>query len=428
MRMFEALLALIALALFFVIAFRVLLAFFEPGLDYEIAKSPNLQLDSKEFLRTLEALCDARINKRTRVEALANGEYFYEAELEAIRGAKRSINLEAYIFQRGQLTRRFVDALAERARAGVVVNAVFDAIGSLMTTEAYLSELIVAGGRVAWYHPLRWHTWPRLNNRTHRELLIVDGEIGFVGGAGFADQWLTGHRGNPRWRDTMFRIEGEAVSALQSTFVENWLEASGEILYSSIYFPFPESSGDAVSLVVNSSPSVGLSTRARLLYQSLIASAQHSIDIATPYFLPDCGARKEFVRAIRERGVRVRILTPGHRSDHILTRRSSRRLYGQLLKSGARIFEYQPAMMHAKLMIVDQLWSVIGSANFDNRSFTLNDEVNLAVCDPTFAQQLREQFESDLSDSREVIYKDWLRRPVTERFGESLGWLLERQQ
>ena len=426
--MIEALVALIPLALLLIVAYRFLLALFEPGLDYEIAKSPNLRLDSEEFLRTLEALCDARINKHTSVEALANGECFYEAELEAIRGAKRSINLEAYIFQRGQLTRRFVSALAERARAGVVVNAVFDAVGSLMTTEAYLSELITAGGRVAWYHPLRWHTWPRLNNRTHRELLIVDGEIGFVGGAGFADQWLNGHRRNPRWRDTMFRIEGEAVSALQSTFVENWLEASGEILYSPLYFPFPESSGNAVSLVVNSSPSVGLSTRARLLYQSLIASAQHSIDIATPYFLPDRGARKEFVRAMCDRGVKIRILTPGHRSDHVLTRRSSRRLYGELLKSGAQIFEYQPAMMHAKLMIVDQLWSVIGSTNFDNRSFTLNDEVNMAVCHCPLAHELRQQFESDLSDSREVIYKDWLRRPVFERFGESLGWLLERQQ
>jgi cardiolipin synthase A/B len=410
------------------LALMLFLALFEPGLRYKIRLSPSLQPDSEDFQRLLAALADAQLHARNQIEVLTNGDVFYEAELEAISLARHSVNIEAYIFQKGKIARRFVAALTERARAGAQVNLVFDAIGSFATWNSYFKELREAGGQVAWYHPLRWDTLPRINNRTHRELIIIDGKVGFIGGAGVADHWYLGKRRHPRWRDTMFRIEGEEVTGLQATFAENWLEASGELLTDKGYFPFCEVESGAIAMVVNSSPSIGGSTRARMLFQTLLASAQKSIAITTPYFLPDKSARDEMIRAIKERGVEVRIITPGKHSDHLLTRTSSRRLYGDLLKAGAQIYEYEPAMIHAKVMIVDGLWSVVGSTNFDNRSFGLNDEINLAACDDKLAARLEMDFARDMADSREVTYDEWRRRSVFERAHEWLGWVLERQQ
>jgi cardiolipin synthase len=418
----------VAIAAIFILAFLLFLALFEPYLPYRIRTAPNLRIDSQEFMRNVQIVTDARLHRHTKIDVLTNGEVFYEAELEAIRSATQTINLEAYIFGRGDVTRRFVKALAERARAGVQVNLILDAVGSFLTYDNYFREMTEAGGKLAWYHPLRWHTWPRFNNRTHRELLIIDGRIGFLGGAGFHDQWLHGTKRQARWRDSMFRVEGEAVTGLQATFLDNWIEAAGEILIGDRYFPVIEDAGEIPSLVIDSSPSAGGSTRARILYQTLLASACESVYITTPYFLPDPSAREEMVRAIRERGVEIQIITPGQKSDHLLTRRSSRRLYGQLLQAGARIFEYEPTMIHAKTMVIDGMWAVVGSSNFDHRSFGLNDEVNLAAFDRGLSRRVMEDFERDRAASHEVLYRDWLRRPITERAHEYFGWLLERQQ
>ncbi len=404
------------------------LALFEPGLAYKITTPPSSPLDSDDFLRMLEALTDAKVHRHSRFKVLTNGEVYYEAELEAIRAAQHHINLEAYIFKKGEVGRRFVEALTERARAGVRVNLVIDAIGSFTSWDSYFKELRAAGGRVAWYHPLKWYMLPRINNRTHRELIIVDGMIGFIGGAGFADHWLISSDKKPRWRDGMFRVEGDAVLSLQSTFAENWLEASGEILTGKEYFPFCETPDDTPALIVNSSPSAGRSTPARMLFQTLLASAQKSVLITTPYFLPDRSARDEMVCAVRDRGVDVQVITPSDKSDHLLVRRSSRRLYGDLLKAGARIFEYQPTMIHAKTMVIDGQWTIVGSTNFDNRSFGLNDEVNLVVFDEKLAARVAEDFTRDREESREVTYDEWCRRPVIEKLHEQLARVLERQQ
>ncbi len=387
-----------------------------------------MPLNSGEFQRLMELLCDAHLHPKSRIEVLTNGEQFYEAELEAMRKAKHSINLEAYIFQKGKVTRRFLEVLTDRAKAGVQVRLVLDAIGSFASWNSYFADLTAAGGKVQWYHGFRWLNLFRLNNRTHRELLIVDGEVGFIGGAGFGDHWLISRTKMPRWRDTMFRVTGEAVSGLQATFAENWLEASEEILTDPSFYECHEEEAGTTALVINSSPAAGRATRARILFQTLFAAARESIHITTPYFLPDKGVRDELVRAIKERGVKVRIVVPGRRSDHLLTRRSSRRLYGDLLKAGAEIYEYEPAMIHTKSLIVDGMWSVIGSTNMDPRSFGLNNEVNLAACSESLAARLQEDFARDMAASRQVNYKEWKRRPVTERFHEWFGWLLERQQ
>ncbi len=417
--------AIIAIA---ALALLLFLALFEPGLAYKISACETDPIDSDEFLCVLEAITDSKIHRHGRVEVLTNGEVYYEAELEAIRRARHSVNIEAYIFQKGEVTKKFLEALTERAKSGVKVRMVLDAVGSFASWESYFAELRAAGGRVCWYHPLRWHTLARFNNRTHREIIVVDGRTGFVGGAGFADHWLKGDEKNPRWRDTMFRVEGEMVTSIQAGFVENWLEASGEILTGREYFPPNEVEDPMEAIVVDSSPSTGGSTRARILYQTLLAAARESIHITTPYFLPDRSARAEMVRAVRERGVELKIIVPGQHSDHLLTRRSSRRLFGDLLKAGAKIYEYEPAMIHAKTMIIDGMWGVVGSTNFDNRSFGLNDEINLAARDSKLAARLAEDFSTDLAASREVTYDEWRRRSIFERMHEWLGWVLERQQ
>ena len=404
------------------------LVLFQPGLKYRIANPPSAGLDSKEFLRVLEALTDAKVRTSTSIDVLPNGENFYPAELEAIKNARHTINLEAYIFKRGRLTDQVIPALAERARAGVKVNVLLDAVGSIALGKSAFRDLIAAGGKMNWYHPLRWYSWDRFNNRTHRELLIVDGEIAFVGGAGFADHWMYPVGREQRWRDTMFRLRGEAVTGLQGTFIENWLQSENELLEGEAYFPLVKAEGQGSVLVVNSEPSVGGSTRARILVQTLLAAATKSILITTPYFLPDRSLRNELVRAIKERGVQVSILVPGTHSDHALTRSSSRRLFGDLLEAGANIYEYNPAMIHAKVLIVDGVWSVFGSTNFDSRSFGLNDEVNVAVEDAALAAELTQQFKNDLQQSTLVKYEHWKQRGLLEKSEEYLGMLIQRQE
>ncbi len=409
-------------------ALLLVLALFEPSLPYRIGEEPDVPLDSDDFLRILGVLCDAQVHGDTHVEVLTDGGEFYEAELAAIRSARRNINVEAYIFQKGEIASRFIEALAERARAGVRVSIVLDAIGSFNTWRRTFRKLLDAGGRVEWYVPFRWHNIPRLNHRTHRELLIIDGEVGFIGGAGIADHWYKSRPGHARWRDSMYRVEGGAVASLQAMFAENWLEASGELITGPDYFPECRARGGTSALVVNSSPSMAGATRARMLYQVLIASAARSLHITTPYFLPDRSARRELVRAIAERGVDVKIIVPGKHSDHMLTRTSSRRLYGELLRNGAQIYEYQPSMIHAKALVVDGVWTVVGSTNFDHRSFGINDEVNLAAADEELAARVEDDFQRDLARSHRITYAEWRRRSPFERMHEWLGWLTERQQ
>jgi cardiolipin synthase A/B len=426
-------LLVIAIISMVIVALLLFLILFEPGLEYRVRplKAP---LDSDEFVNALGALSDAQPHRYSRVQVLTDGDQFYEAELKAIREAKETINMEHYIFRPDEMGRKYVEALTERARAGVKVKVVLDWIGSFTTRDRFFAPLREAGGRLTWYQPLRWYTFKRFNNRTHRNLLIVDGRVGFVGGAGVADWWMKDTPNQPKWRDTAFRVEGEAVVGLQSTFADNWLEGSGGVLAGGAdYFPGcrgetrNENDRGRAALVVNSDPSIGRGSRARILFQVLLAQAKESIDITTPYFLPDGSGRREMARAIKERGVKVRILVPGKHSDHIMTRRASRRRFGELLAAGAEIYEYEPAMIHSKVMVIDKLWNVVGTTNFDNRSFGINDEVNLAVIDRELAARLNEDFCRDVSQSHRVTAEEWNKRPLTERAVEWASWILERQ-
>jgi cardiolipin synthase A/B len=412
-----SILALIALILQSSLLF---LALFAPGLPYRIGKEPPENLQSPHFIQTVEALTQSAERDAGKMEVFTNGQNFYEAMLADIRKAKKSINLEAYIVAKGEVAKRLADALAERARSGVEVNVLIDAIGAMSLSKDTFSDLMRANGHVEWYNPIRFTTWPRVNNRTHRELLVVDGAVGFIGGAGWADHWY-------KWRDTMVRFEGDSVAGLQAAFAENWLEASGEILTGWNYFPYMRPAIKAPALVVASAPTTGESTKARVLFQTLLAAASKSIYITTPYFLPDTSARNELVRAVK-RGVDVRIVVPGHKTDHAMTRSSSRRLYGDVLEAGAKIYEYEPSMIHAKILIIDGLWSVVGSTNFDSRSFGINDEVNIAVLDTGLSERLAKDFWNDVGRSKQITFEQWKKRPHIERASEWFGALLERQQ
>ncbi len=376
---------------------RVLLDFFGPALPYSMPEEVDCDLDSEEFIQFLSLVTDGTI-RHSRITRLKNGTEFYPAYLEAIRRAKHAINMEFYEFMEGEVSGQILEALTERAEAGIQVRIVVDAIGSFSTHISYFDRLKAAGGQMRWYHPVRWDTWQNVNNRTHRKLLIIDGETGFIGGAGIADHWLHATRKGPAWRDTVFCVEGEAVAGLISTFSENWLESSGEILSGAAQFAFRALPEGVTGFVVSSTPHGG-GTQARILLQALIKSACKTIRITTPYFLPDRSAQRALIEAVQKRGVKVQILTAGPKIDHPTIRRLSRHSSRHLLQAGAEIFEYQPSMIHAKLMTVDSQWNVVGSTNFDHRSFALNDEVNLAVLDRDLAGVIEADFFDDLKQS-----------------------------
>lgn len=423
----ESLFLVLALAALAAQLMALILALFDPGLPYRIPDPPTVPSGSHEFARILAVVSDAHLHDDTEMEVLTNGSNFYEAELESIRSARSHVCLEAYIFQKGEVAKRFIAVLTEAARNGVEVRIVLDAIGSFYIWRNSFRSLTEAGGKLCWYMPLRWYNFTRFNNRTHREMLIVDGSVAFVGGAGIADHWYHGRGGKKPWRDTMVRLHGSAVDSLQSMFAENWLESSGELLTGCKYYPNRVGMGTARAMVIDSTPSYGRATRARMVFQILIATAIGSIHITTPYFLPDRGARQALIDALN-RGVEIKIIVPGKHSDHLLTRRSSRRLYGSLLKHGAQIYEYQPSMIHTKSLVVDGRWAVVGSTNFDSRSFGINDEVNVAALDEPLAARLEQDFQADVMASQRVTYAEWQRRPLLERFNELLGWIIERQE
>ena len=407
------------------LAWLVLVFLFTPGINYHLAKRTSVHAD--DFLYTLQSTCQAALHHGNRVTVFTNGSEFYPAMLDAIGSSTRSIILECYIFQPGRIADQIIDALSERAKLGVNVTIVVDWIGSFSLRGRPLRRLRKAKCRIESYQGMEWHRLSRLNNRTHRELLVVDGKIAFVGGAGVADWWAFKSRSKGRpWRDTMARVEGPIVAALQGVAAENWLECCGEILTGPEYFPSLEPAGETTAFVIKSSPA-DRATASRVAFQLLMEGADHHVRIQTPYFLPDRALRRALVNVAR-RGVAVDVIVPGRITDQRWVRLASRRMWGELLRAGVRIHEYLPAMTHAKVLIVDELWSVLGTTNIDNRSFEHNDEINVAMRDPQVAARLLQDYERDLKDSREITLELWQRRPLWEKIVGPFVWILERQQ
>jgi cardiolipin synthase len=406
----------------------VLVFLFTPGINYHLAHRTSIH--SPDFLYTLQSTCQAALHHGNAVTVFTNGASFYPAMLQAIGEATRSINMELYIFQPGKIANQFVAELSAKARQGVRVTIVVDAIGSLSFWGRPLRRLRKAGCRVQSYQQLRWYSLARLNNRTHRELLVIDGKVAFMGGAGIADWWVYPSfkrlRWHKPWRDTMVRVEGPVVAALQGVAAENWLECCGEILTGPEYFPNLEPAGDTTGFVVKSSPS-DRATASRVTFQMLMEAADHSIHISTPYFLPDRALRRALVDSAC-RGVAITVIVPGANTDQKWVRLASRRMWGQLLEAGVRIFEYRGTMTHMKLLVADELWCVLGTTNIDNRSFEHNDEVNIALRDRGLAARLLEDYVRDIADSREMSLDRWRRRPLWEKIVGPFVWILERQQ
>ena len=394
----------------------------ERKVDYQI--SPFAAGDPT-FRRCMDHLLGPPLVDGNTIRSLINGDEIFPAMMQAIRSATRSITFETYIYWSGDIGKAFSELLAERASAGVRVHVLLDWVGSAKLDEKALDQMKRAGVQVIKYRPLRWYNLSRVNSRTHRKILVVDGRTGFIGGVGIADQW-TGNAQDPEhWRDSHFQVEGPAVAHLQAAFLDNWLRTREEVLNEDAYFPPLEPSGDVLAQVFKSSPREG-SGSVRLMFLMSIASAQHQILIANSYFVPDDACVDALVAA-RKKGVRVEVIVPGHYIDTKVTRRASRSRWGKLLESVVKIFEYQPTMYHCKVMVVDNCWTTVGSTNFDNRSFRLNDEANLNLLDEAFANSQIQVFQNDRQRSREVTLEEWQNRPWREKIVEFIASLVRSQ-
>ncbi|SDV50168.1 cardiolipin synthase [Chitinasiproducens palmae] len=374
-------------------------------------------VDDPQFRLTMGTLLGPGIVDGNHVTALINGDQIFPAMLRDIRNAKRTIEFETYIYWSGGIGDAFADALADRARAGVKVHVLVDWVGSQRMDKQQIDKMVKAGVAFRQYRPLRWYTLDRMNNRTHRKLLVIDGRVGYTGGVGIAPEW-TGHAQDAaHWRDSHFRIEGPVVGQMQAVAIDNWIKATGEVLHGDAYFPdIPRVGG--TSAQVFSSEATGGSNVA-LMYMLAITAAQHSIYIANSYFVPDEAMRDTLLAALR-RGVAVHVMVPGPHMDVETVRLASRADWGPLLAAGAKIYEYQPTMYHCKVMVVDGSFVSVGSTNFDARSFRLNDEANVNVFDGNLAHSQISAFEADVQHARRVTFDEWQNRPLREKMIERL--------
>ena len=379
---------------------------------------PALAVGDPAFVTTLEAHLGTPVLGGNRVTLLLNGDEIFPAKLAAVRAARTSINYAQYFWGEGAIGQELADALAERCRAGVAVKVLLDAAGALAMPDEHRATLDRAGCRVQMFRGLAGWRTHRQNYRNHRRILVVDGRVGLTGGSGDSDKWSGSGQQEGHWRDNDVRIEGPAVEWLQAAFVENWREATHEVLGGAAYFPGGHPAGGDIRVqVVRSSPAGG-SYAVYTMVLLAMASARRSILITNPYFVLDDRMTEALLAAAR-RGVRVVALTPG-KIDHNLVRSASRRDFGRLLQGGVQIFEYQASLLHAKTLVVDGAWATVGSTNLDNRSFALNDELNVAVHDAGFAGRMQEIFERDLQRSRRVTYEEWRHRGLKERLMETL--------
>jgi cardiolipin synthase len=393
---------------------------------YEL-RGDALDVGSDEFLRATEAITMAPLAHGYTIELFINGDEIFPAMLETMAGAQHTLNFLSYLYWSGEIGTRIATALCERAQAGVAVNVLLDAVGSAKMDRELIDRMDEAGVTFAYFRPPKPYAIRRVNNRTHRKLLVVDGAVGMTGGVGIADQW-TGNAQDPdHWRDTHVRVRGPVVRGLQGAFAENWLEATGDVLVGGRYLPALEPvDGDGAAMqVVRSTAEVG-DTNVEALFFLAIACARATLHLTSAYFAP----RPAFVEALTDaaqRGVDVRVLVPGEHIDKGFVRMAGRSVYEQLMAGGVRIYEFCPTMIHAKTLVIDGAWASVGSVNFDNRSFQLQDEVTLCVRSRDFAGRLEAQFERDLARSEEIDLERWSDRSWPARASEALTKVARRE-
>ncbi len=397
----------------------------EQGDGYELHPGQPTVAD-REFLYAAEALTAAPISQGNDIELLINGDAIFPAFLETIREAEQTLNLLTYVYWKGDIARDVAGALCERARAGVEVNVLLDAVGTAKMESALLKDMRASGVNVARFRPPKPYAMKRLNHRTHRKLLIADGKIGMTGGVGIAEEWTGDAQDPDHWRDTHVRVCGPVVRGLQGAFAENWLEATGDVLVGDGHLPhLDEVDGGGPMQVVRSAAGVG-DTNAEALFFLAIACACERLHLTAAYFAP----RPAFVQALCDaagRGVDVKVLVPGPHIDKEAVRVAGRAVYEELMDCGVRVFEYQPTMLHAKSLVIDDAWAAVGSVNFDNRSFALNDETTLCVQSEEFAGALDAQFARDLEVSEEIQPGRWSERGNGHRVLEAAARLARRE-
>lgn len=375
-----------------------------------------------QFERSMSQLLGPPILSGNRITPLNNGVEIFPAMLAGIARAKTSITFETYIFCSGEVAELFSHALAAKAREGVKVHVLIDGMGCDCVEGEALRRMTDAGVEVEVYH---LKTLGRFNQRTHRKLLVIDGWLGFTGGVGIADEWMGSADAPEHWRDTHYQVEGPVVAQFQAAFLDNWMKTHATVLHGDAYFPVIAEQGPHRCQMFKSSPMEG-SESARLMYLLSITAAEKSLRVGNAYFVPDDLVTETLIAAVR-RGVTVEVMVPGPHLDSILVRHSSRHRWGSLLENGVRIYEYQPTMYHCKVMIIDDLWVSVGSANFDNRSFRLNDEANLNVFDREFALRECEEFRKDKENAREVTWEQWKRRPLAQKAADAAVALVRSQ-
>ncbi|MEM5424568.1 MULTISPECIES: cardiolipin synthase [Paraburkholderia] len=381
--------------------------------------------DSPQFIRSMGLLLGPPVVGGNRFEVLVNGDEIFPSMLAGIRAAQHTITFETFIYWSGAIGEEVARALSDKARAGIAVHVLLDWVGSSKMDKRYQRMLREAGVQLVLYHKPHWTGLGRMNDRTHRKLLVIDGRIGFTGGVGIADEW-TGHAQDEKhWRDTHFRIEGPAVGQMQAVFMDNWVKSTGNVLHGPQYFPAIDAAGNGLAHVFSSSPSGG-SDDMELMYLMAITAAARSIHLSTAYFVPDKLTINAIVEAAK-RGVKVRIITPGKRIDTHTVREASRACWGDLLAAGVEMYEYQPTMFHCKLIVVDEYLVSVGSTNFDSRSFKLNDEANLNIYDRDFARQQTAIFDADAALAKRITLEDWRRRSLREKLLEHAAALLDSQ-
>ncbi|NVI03343.1 cardiolipin synthase [Paraburkholderia youngii] len=385
--------------------------------------------EDPQFLRSMGLLLGPPVVPGNRFEMLLNGDQIFPSMLEGIRSARETITFETFIYWSGEIGEQIARALADKAREGIAVHVLLDWVGCSKMDRRYLQLLREAGAEVVKFHKPHWTGLGRMNDRTHRKLLVIDGRIGFTGGVGIAPEW-TGHAQDEKhWRDTHFRLTGPAVAHMQAVFMDNWIKATGNVLHGPRYFPHidaePKGEGEGFAHMFSSSPSGG-SDDMQLMYLMAITAATRSLQLASAYFVPDKLTINAIVEAAK-RGVKVQIVTPGKRIDTHTVREASRACWGDLLKAGVEIYEYQPTMFHCKLLVVDEYLVSVGSTNFDNRSFKLNDEANLNIYDRAFARQQTAAFNDDIAKSKRITLEAWTRRSFTEKVVEKFVRLLDTQ-
>lgn len=379
-------------------------------------------VNDSAFRRAMGLALGPSIVAGNQITPLLNGDEIFPVMLQAIHDAQKTITMETYVYWAGGIGEQFAAALSERARAGVKVHVLVDWVGGDKMDKRYVTTMKEAGVQFQHYRPLRWYNLGRLNKRTHRKLLVVDGRVGFTGGVGIADVW-TGHaQDSVHWRDSHYRVEGPVVAEMQSAFMDNWIKSTGDVLHGDDYFPPLADAGPQSAQLFASSPSGG-SDSMELMYLLAIAAAERSISVSSAYFVPDALSERALLDALK-RGVKVQIITPGKHTDKEVVRGASRARWGELLAAGAEIFEYRPTMYHCKLFVADDLLVSVGSTNWDPRSFGLNDEDNLNIYDADFARAALDVFQSDLRNSDRISLEQWRARPLREKFVERLALLM----